>query len=98
MKYQVKVSAFAQFDIASIYEYYNHQKVGLGLEFINELDEKLNYLSKEAQTIQLRFNNIRISHLDRFPYSIHFKITGKEVLVIGVYGMKENPNKWRITS
>jgi hypothetical protein len=59
-----------------------------------ELDAKVEYLKRDAQTIQIRYDDIRICFLNRFPYGIHFQLKSKNVLIVGIYAMKENPKKW----
>jgi hypothetical protein len=59
-----------------------------------ELEAKMEYLKRDAQTIQIRYDDIRICFLNRFPYGIHFQLSGNNVLIIGIYAMKEDPEKW----
>ena len=95
MKYNVSITELAELEIQEYFIDYDEKREGLGEDFENELNQGVEYIGREAQSIQLRYNNIRIYFLKRFPFGIHFSMSGNEVLIIGVYPMKDNPNRWR---
>ena len=95
MKYNISITELAQLEIQEYFDDYNQKREGLGEDFENEIIQNIEYIQKEAQTIQIRYNTIRISFLKQFPFGIHFQMNQNEVLIIGVYPMKGNPRKWR---
>lgn len=95
MRYNVSIVSLAELDIQEIKKYYKSELDGLEIDFQKELDAKVKYLKRDAQTIQIRYDDIRISFLNRFPYGIHFQLYGNNVLILGIYAMKDSPKKWR---
>lgn len=95
MRYNISITELAEQEIQEYFDDYNQKREGLGEDFENEINQNIDYIQKEAQTIQIRYNTIRISFLKRFPFGIHFQIKQNDVLIIGVYPMKSNPRNWR---
>ena len=94
MGYNIIIASVAELDIQAAHKDYNKKLEGLGDEFENEINQSIHYIEQEAQTIQVRYDNIRICFLKRFPFGIHFQMTENNVLIVGIYAMKDNPNKW----
>jgi len=95
MRYNVSITELAEQEIQEYFEDYNQKREGLGEDFENEINQNIEYIQNEAQTIQIRYNTIRVSFLKQFPFGIHFQINQNNVLIIGVYPMKSDPEKWR---
>jgi hypothetical protein len=93
MRYSISINEVAEHDIREVYLDYNNKKEGLGDEFKSEIIAGIEYLKREAQTIQLRYGTIRIYFLKRFPFGIHFQIVESTVQIIAVYAMKDDPKK-----
>ncbi len=94
MRYNISIVSVAELDIQEAKKYYKSELEGLEIDFQVELDGKVEYLKKDAQTIQIRYDDIRICFLNRFPYGIHFQLNENNVLIVGIYAMKEDPKKW----
>ncbi len=95
MRYTVYITELAEQEIQFYFDDYNLKREGLGDHFEQEIRQGIEYLKQEAQTIQVRYKTTRIYFLKRFPFGIHFQLTGSDVLIIGVFPMRENPEKWR---
>jgi toxin ParE1/3/4 len=94
MRYTISIASVAELDIQQAKKHYKTELEGLELQFQMELEAKVEYLKRDAQSIQIRYDDIRICFLNRFPYGIHFQLSVNNVLIVGIYATKEDPEKW----
>ena len=99
MSYELKVLPIVQSDLVTISEYFdketgNKEKAD---KFILEVDTKINSLIYDFNIYQVRYKNVRLSHLIKFKYSIHYILDEKRerIVVLAIFSMKENPEKWK---
>jgi toxin ParE1/3/4 len=95
MTYQITITESAEQDIKDAFLWYEDQKNELGLSFTKNIDKAILKIQKNPLTIQIRYNEIRVSFLKKFPYGIHFTIINDEIVIIGVYHTSKSPKKWR---
>lgn len=84
-------------DIYNIARDYEDKKAGLGKVFLSKVSLRVKKVCNKPSTCQIRYGEVvRLAHLTKFPYSIHYVIdeNRKRVVVLAVFGMKENPEKW----
>lgn len=98
MAYTLKVLPPARKDIREISGYFDDETGNKtkGDKFILAVDKKIKALVKDCYKIQVRYKNVRMSHLKKEKYSIHYIIDEKleRIVVIAVFGMKEDSGKW----
>lgn len=94
MRYSISINELAELDIREGYLDYEEKLIGLGVDFKSEIETGIQFISENAQAIQIRHGIIRIYFLKRFPFGIHFYINQNEVHVIGVFAMRDNPDRW----
>lgn len=98
MLYALKVLPIASDDITCIVSYYDDEtgNTKIGNKLVLSIDSKLNDLKKNYTKYQVRYRNVRLAHLKKFSYSIHYIIDNelKRIVVIAVFSMKEDPEKW----
>lgn len=90
-KLVIKEEAYADMQIA--YDYYEHQRQGLGDEFIEEVKEKIDYINKYPLHFPIVEKEFRQSLIDRFPYLLIYELSGKAVVVFAVFHTSQNPDK-----
>jgi plasmid stabilization system protein ParE len=83
--FEVVITAAAEQDLDSAYEYYSALNEAVASRFINNARAKMTGLSKFWAT-ELRKSDIRRTSINRFPYSIFYKVdTEKETIrIVGV--------------
>lgn len=85
----------AELDAADAAFWYEEQRPGLGNEFLNEL----NYIMQRVLRSPFQFpqvkNDIRRALLQRFPYSVYFRVSGETVDVIAVLHQHRDPRTWK---
>lgn len=96
MKSKIKYAVFVKEDILEDVQWYNNAQKGLGSKFLKQLKEKINYIAKEPETIQLRYQDVQIAIIKTFPYTIHYQYIKEEksIYILGIFHTSINPNKW----
>jgi len=79
MKIEFSDDAIAQIEIAV--DYYNSISEWLGNYMLDDLDEALSIIISSRLIFQVRYSKVRLVHLNKFPYSIHFEVFEKRVEV-----------------
>lgn len=95
MNYSLIVKPEAELDILRSAQWYERKQQDLGLRFLDEVEEKLDLITRSPLHYQVRYNIIRFSLIKHFPYAIHFLVEGKKVIVLAVLGTREDPEKWQ---
>ena len=92
MKYTLLVKAEAIQDLTEAFNWYEHKRTGLGVEFLDEVGKYYDRISKNPEQYQSNKNQ-RIAVMHRFPYKIVYDIEGERIIVYAVYHDKRNPEK-----
>lgn len=93
MNFRLIVRPQAELEILEAAEYYEGEKDGLGLEFLDALEAAMTSLAGHPQ---FYFNTApekaqRRFLLSRFPYLIIYEIRDDEVIVLAVRHAKQKP-------
>lgn len=75
------------------YEWYEDKRIGLGDEFLDEIDacyDKLELIPEAYQKIK---KDIRQIVVKRFPYVLVYEIFEKEIIIYAVFHTSQNPEK-----
>ena len=92
MNYRLIVKDEAIQDMTEGFVWYEDKRVGLGVEFLDEVDEYFNKISQYPEQYQSHQNQ-RIAIMFRFPYKIVFEIEKEIIVVYAVYHDKRDPEK-----
>ena len=93
MAHKVIIKPGAELDIFEALEWYEKEKEGLSLDFLERLDEELERISKNPEHFQKRYRDIKIVFTKRFPYGIHYTLENDILYVHAVLHMKREPRK-----
>lgn len=91
--YTILISEAAEQDVESAFEWYEIGKDGLGKDLQLQLDEAMQSLQMPSLKHQVRYENVRIYFLKKFPYGIHYIINENHILVLAVFHTAQNPKK-----
>lgn len=94
MTYKLIIAPKALKDIDKATEYYFDIQKKLAKRFTKDLKDQTKYVHKNPLHIQVRYDNIRIAHLKKFPYSIHFTIEEQTIIILAVFNMAMDDQKW----
>lgn len=94
MKYDVFIAEDARRDIRMAHSWYSEQSVKVADSFIKALNSTIKRIGRTPYQTQIRYGNIRIAFLKRFPFGIHFKVTENVIIILAVFHTSLNPKNW----
>jgi toxin ParE1/3/4 len=95
MAYNLIITPLAEQDIAESYQWYNEQQDGLGNDFLNELERSLDLIKTNPHQYQVRYKQIRMTKVRRFPICLHYLVREEEIFVQAILSTSRNPRIWR---
>ena len=93
MKYSLIFRERATIEIQESFEYYEKQKIGLGIDFKNQLEKELDYILNNPKHYKLVRKPFRQALVNIFPFLIIYKISGRNIIVYSVFHTSRNPKK-----
>ena len=85
----------ADLDVEAAFEWYESERSGLGLEFLDELRTAYDCIVVGPLKYQELRGGIRRALLRRFPYAVYFVIEGDVVVVVAVLHASRDPAEWQ---
>ena len=64
----------AREDILDAANWYNEKQNGLGKRFIFQVREKIGFIQQSPNACQIRYDDVRCSVLNLFPFMVHYII------------------------
>jgi len=83
----------AKDDLEVALEWYEKQRYGLGLEFLDCIEIAVKEILTFPEMYQLCYSNFRRNVIRRFPFSIFYTIEDNEIVVHSVFDNIQNPEK-----
>jgi len=93
MIYEIVLQSEAIEDIQIVFDWYERQRSGLGYEFISEIEEGLERLSRHPQHYSATTQKYRKLRIKRFPYLIIFEIEDLKVIINSVKRISQEPKR-----
>ncbi|PQJ09972.1 hypothetical protein CJD36_014835 [Flavipsychrobacter stenotrophus] len=78
-------------EIQKAVDYYNGQLHGLGKRFYQDFKKQVKAISTNPFSRAVRYNDIRFAVLDKFPYAAHYTIIDKNIVILAVLSMYQDP-------
>lgn len=94
MNYNLRIAEAAKSDIIEAEEWYNSQKPTLGDTFKSKVKEAFNYIEKNPKKTQLRYRNVHLYLIKRFPYGVHYYLDGSTIMVVALIHLNREPKSW----
>jgi len=85
----------AELDQIEAVSYYESQEPGLGAEFIDELDQTVWRILDHPYAGSPGPRNTRSGQMERFPYSVIYRIDRNEVLIVALKHHSRDPRRWQ---
>lgn len=82
-----------EFEDAAVW--YEEKRVGLGEEFIIEIDQAIARAASAPQRYPIVFGDVRRTVARRFPFSIYFRVRTDDLIVLAVFHGRRNPIVWQ---
>jgi plasmid stabilization system protein ParE len=84
----------AQSELDDAFSWYEDQAVGLGYEFLDELDQTLRLIATFPALHPLVDKKLRRCLVNRFPYGVFYGIADNTIIVIAIAHLKRKPSYW----
>jgi toxin ParE1/3/4 len=82
-------------DIAEACRWYESRNAGLGGRFLRELRSTLSRIALAPEAYAKGEREVRSARMHRFPYLVHFRVVGENVIILAVmYGGRDSA-AWR---
>lgn len=86
-------AARLEYDEAALW--YESQKIGLGSEFVEEIERALLAACEAPQRFSVVLQDVRRVRVRRFPYFVYFRVRDNRLIVLSVFHVRRNPTVWR---
>jgi toxin ParE1/3/4 len=74
--------------------FYVDESPQAAIRFEEEVDESLKAIGKNPNRYRIHKDDIRIKELDRFPFSIYYRVRENEVHVLSIAHNSRRPEFW----
>ncbi len=93
MSFEIVLRREAEVDLDKIFIWYEEQKVGLGLDFINEFEAVIYRILRNPSYASYIKADARSASLKRFPYDVIYRINelNRQVRIIAVIHQRRSP-------
>jgi plasmid stabilization system protein ParE len=82
-------------DVEGIVGWYEGERPGLGLEFLEELRATYAQVLLSPFGYQVLRSDLRRALVRRFPYAVFFAIEGDSIVIARVLHTSRNPGEWQ---
>lgn len=93
--YRLVAEPAADQDVEAAFEWYQSEREGLGLEFLDELRAAYGRVSEGPLKYREIRSGIRRALLRRFPYAVYFSVEPDTVVILAVLHAHRDPAAWQ---
>ena len=94
MIYEIVIKPQAEVDLFESTQWYETQKKGLGIRFLESVEEKMKLIGENPLKYQIRYRTVRFALIQRFLFAIHFVVEDRKIFVLAVLSTHRNPRIW----
>jgi plasmid stabilization system protein ParE len=93
MAYQIKISQQAEKELDEVMGWYEEEKSGLGITFLNHFFNWIAYLKDNPYLYQEIYKKYRRVLMKKYPYAIYYSIEEQKqkVTVLAIWHTSRNP-------
>jgi toxin ParE1/3/4 len=91
----VILSPEAEQDVQAASAWYDAQRIGLGQDFLDRLNDALTRIGAMAELYAPAWRDIRPCPLKRFPFVVYYRVLADHVPVIAVFHGSRDPSAWQ---
>ncbi len=95
MSYQLLVRRQAKADLRRAARWYEQQLLGLGREFVAEVDAVLDRVVENPLQYQAIYRDVRRALPRRFPYGVFYRIEGNDIVVFAIVHLHRDEDTWQ---
>lgn len=75
--------------------YYENEVNGLGIKFLDDLDQTVEEIVKSPETWITLGGNIKRHQFTHFPFAILYRILDSKIRILAVMNLHREPNYWQ---
>lgn len=76
-------------------DWYEQERIGLGLEFFAEIERLLHSITGNPEQFPVLYRGTRKAVARRFPYCVYFRERNQRIVVVAVFHSARNPALWK---
>ena len=84
----------ASVELTEAIEYYEGQRLGLGYEFLTEVESAIDKITQFPDAWTLVSDRTRRILLKRFPFGLLYHVRDDEIIVAAVMDLRRDPTTW----
>ena len=84
----------ASVELTEAIEYYEGQRLGLGYEFLTEVESAIDKITQFPNAWTLVSNRTRRILLKRFPFGLLYQVRNDDIIVAAVMDLRRDPTTW----
>ena len=85
----------AEAEIVESAEWYDQQKPGLGMEFLDEIDAAMAQIRSTPEAFGYLYADVRCHLVHRFPFGILYIIQAETIVIVAVMHLHREPEYWK---
>lgn len=85
----------AQAELDDAVAWHEEQVVGLGYEFLDEIDQSLRLIASYPHLQPFVDKKVRRCLVNRFPYGVFYGVVESTVIVVAVAHLRRKPAYWK---
>lgn len=91
----IKFHSEARKEFFEAADYYEEQVVGLGDDFIDEVEKVLDVIEQQPRSGTKITKTERRFLVSRFPYGVIYSIEADQIVIFAVMNLKRKPGYWK---
>ncbi len=95
MAFELIIEPEAELDLEQAVNWYNKQRPGLGLEFLERVEEVFDRIREKPEIYSVIRRTARLALVRRFPHVVCYIFDGNTVSVMAVFHGHRDPNVWQ---
>jgi len=86
--------AEADAEVADAYEFYERQRLGLGVRFVEELESTVREVSEAPRSFSPVERDVRRARVRKFPYFVYFEELEGSIAILSVFHTRRRPSRY----
>ena len=91
----IRLRALAEWDVERAKEFYEERQAGLGLRFLDRLNEALERIQLMPESYGIVAKGVRVKLLRKFPYVVYYRVLPTEIQVLAVLHGRRDDAEWK---
>lgn len=93
MAYRLEIREKVRTGTIAGYLWNEEKSQGLGLRFVSEIEEMIEYITQNPYHFQVKFKDYREGILKKFPYVVIYQVHENLITISSVFPCKDDPEK-----